>query len=268
MRGGVARGGHHAMVHGHMATRVGPLFAEVTAPEADKFTAPLVLVHGLWERAPAWRRFAGYLAHRGWRCIALERRAEASDLAAHVSDLRTAIGTLEAAPVLIGHDLGALLALHCTEAARAVIALAPLVGPPFAAPPLALRRAGTRLARWRGAALRPPRRQWGDAYPARDSTEPAWLVREILAGAPPLAARAPAPSRAVFAVEGDEMTPVRVAAALAEHVGAELQVVSGSDHAALNTSGWDARVAAIHRWIIRHLGVDLLGFYDEAMHSD
>jgi alpha-beta hydrolase superfamily lysophospholipase len=251
-----------------MATRVGPLFAEVTSPEADKFTAPLVLVHGLWERAPAWRRFAGYLAHRGWRCIALERRADVSDVAAHVTDLRTAIATLEAPPVIIGHDLGALLALRCTEAARAVIALAPLVGPPFAAPPLALQRAGTRLARWRGAALRPPRRQWRNAYPARDSTEPARLVREILAGGPALAASVRASSRAVFAVEGDEMIPVGVAAALAKHVGAELQVVPGCDHAALNTPGWDARVAAIHRWIIRHLGVDLLGFYDEAMQPD
>src|ERR1700690_3328996 len=121
-----------------MATRIGPLLAEVSAPETDKFTAPLVLVHGLWERPPAWRRFAGYLVHRGWRCIALERRAAALDIGAHLPDLRVAIATLDAPPVLVGHDVGAVLALHCADAARAVIALAPLIGPPFAAPPAAL----------------------------------------------------------------------------------------------------------------------------------
>src|SRR4029453_18774510 len=107
-------------------TRFGPLDAEVTRPETDKFTAPLVLVHGLWDRAAVWRRFAGYLAHRGWQCIALVRRGEVSDVATHVSDLRTAIAAVDAPPVIVGHDFGALLALHCGDVARAVVALAPL----------------------------------------------------------------------------------------------------------------------------------------------
>src|SRR5262245_39904138 len=110
----------------------GPLAAEVTRPESEKFTVPLVLVHGLWERAAAWRRFAGSLAHRGWHCIALERRDGAGDVAVHVADLRAALAGLDAPAVLLGHDLGANLALACGDAARAVVALAPLIAPPFA----------------------------------------------------------------------------------------------------------------------------------------
>src|SRR5215831_4692050 len=157
-----------------MAVRFGPLRAEVTDPESERFTAPLVLVHGLWAGAAVWRRFAGYLAHRGWRCIALERRADAGlDLGAHADDLGAAIAALDAPPVVVGHDLGALLALRCAEGGRAVVALAPLVAPPHA-----LQRAGTWLTRWRGTALSPP----PVGYPLRDRTEPAALIKQVLAG--------------------------------------------------------------------------------------
>ncbi len=251
-----------------MRSRLGPLQAEVIDPESEKFTAPMVLVHGLWERAPVWRRFAGYLAHRGWRCVAVERRAEAADLAAHVRDLRAAMTALAAPPVVVGHDLGAGLALHCADVARAVIALAPLVGPPIATPPDVLRHAGTWLARWRGAPLRAPRGRWRSAYPVRDVAEPAALVRQVLAGDPRLAVPASAVPRAVFALQDDEITAVAAAQALAQHVGAELQVIGGAGHAVLSAPGWEASVAAVHRWIIQRLGVDLLAFYEDAMQTE
>src|SRR5262245_21398394 len=140
--------------------RFGPLLAEITEPESERYTAPLLLLHGLWERASQWRRFAGYLAHRGWRCLALERRADVTDLAEHVGDLRAAVAVLGSSPVIVGHDLGAVLALHCADRARAVVALAPLVGPPLAPPPPALLQAGSWFARWRGAPLRAPGGRW------------------------------------------------------------------------------------------------------------
>jgi pimeloyl-ACP methyl ester carboxylesterase len=248
--------------------RVGPLPAEIIGPESEKFTASLILVHGLWERAPVWRRFAGYLAHRGWRCIAVERRAESADLAAHVADLRAAIAVLEAPPVVLGHDLGAVLAMHCADVARAAVALAPVVSPPLAAPPAALQRAGSWLARRRGAPLRAPYGRWRSAYPQRDVAEPAALVRQVLAGELPLAPPpGPAP-RAVFAMQDDEITPPSAAQAFAQHSGAELHVVPGGGHAALAAPGWETNVAMVHRWIIQRLGVDLLAFYEESMQSE
>ena len=175
---------------------------------------------------------------------------------------------LAAPPVVIGHDLGAMLALHCTDMARAVIALAPLVGPPVAAPPTALQQAGNWLTRRRGAPLHAPRRRWRSAYPRRDVTEPAALVRQILAGEPRLAVPATAVPRAVFALQDDEITPAAAAQALAQHTGAELQVIRGVGHAVLSAPGWEPSVAAVHRWIIQHLGVDLLALYEEAMQPE
>jgi len=255
-----------ARIARRMTIRFGPLTAEIIEPESEKFTAPLVLIHGLWERAATWRRFAGYLSHRGWRCIALQRRGDAGlDLAAHVGDLAAALATLEQLPVIVGHDLGALLAFQCADRARAVVGMAPLVGPPLAAPPAALVRAGTWFQRLRSTPLSPPGGRWRSAYPLRDAVEPAQIVREILAGAPlPVTPSRPTPS-AVFAVEHDPVTPVAAAAALAERVGAELHRLPSTEHAALMATGWETHVAAMHRWIVQRLGVDLLALYEEAM---
>jgi len=248
-----------------MAVRFGPLRAEVTDPESERFTAPLVLVHGLWAGAAVWRRFAGYLAHRGWRCVALERRADAElHLGAHADDLDAAIAALDAPPVVVGHDLGALLALRCAERARAVVALAPLVTPPLAAPPQALQRAGTWLTRWRGGPLSPPPL----GYPLRDRTEPAALIKQVLAGELPPPSPSGVAPRAVCAVQDDPITAMPAARALADHVGAELHVLPGADHCAVLAPGWEAHVAAIHRWIIQRLGVDLLALYDESMQTE
>jgi alpha-beta hydrolase superfamily lysophospholipase len=249
-------------------TPFGPLLGEVTAPESEKFTAEMVLVHGLWERAPAWRRFAGYLAHRGWHCIALERRAGTGEAAAHAADLRAAIATLDAAPVVVGHDLGANLALRCADGARAVIALAPLVGPPLAAGPTALQHAGSWLARRRGAAVRAPRRAWRGAYPNRDITEPAALVRQVLEGQPPLGDAPRTVPRAVFAMEHDEVVAASALQALARHLGAEFQTAPGVGHAVLSAPAWETTVAAVHRWIVQRLGVDLLALYEDAMNPE
>ena len=249
-----------------MTQRFGPLAAEVTRPESEKFTVSLVLVHGLWERAAAWRRFAGFLAHRGWHCIALERRDGAGDVAVHVADLRAALAGLDAPAVLLGHDLGANLALACGDAARAVVALAPLVAPPFASAPAALEQAGTWLSRWRGAPLRPPRGRWGEAYPNRDIAEPSALVAQSLAGGPPLVPVS-VPS-VVFAMENDLITPPDAAARMAQHVDAELRTIAAVGHAVLSDPRWESVVDATHRWIVQRLGIDLLAMYDEAMNPE
>src|SRR5262245_48804239 len=179
-------------------TTIGPLRAEITRPETEKFTAPLLLLHGLWERPPAWRRFAGYLAHRGWQCIALARRDDVSDIGVHLADLRAAIAALDAPPVLLGHDLGGVIALPCADVARAVAAVAPLVGPPLVATMPALEHAGSWLARLRGAPLHAPRGSWASAYPTRDVAEDAGLLKQILAGALPPGSAAGEIPRAVF----------------------------------------------------------------------
>lgn len=246
--------------------RVGPLMAEVIDPESDRFTASMVLVHGLWERAASWRRFAGYLAHRGWRCTAVERRTDDTALDAHVADLRAVIATFEAPPVVIGHDLGALIAMRCADLTRATVAVAPLVGPPLAAPPEALQRAGSWLARRRGWPLRAPQGRWHKAYPHGELLEPAGLIRQI-ASQTAVASPVGTEPRAVFAMRDDEVTSAEAAAALAARCGAEHIVLPGG-HAALAPPAWEAAVAGVHRWLIQRLGVDLLALYEESMQTE
>ena len=246
-----------------MPTSIGQLAVEVTEPESPRFTASLLLVHGLWERAAAWRRFAGYLAHRGWRCVAVDLGGD-GDLAARAAALRGTIAALGAPPVLLGHDLGATLALQSAEMARAVVALTPLLGPPHAEPAPPLYAAGTWLARRRGTPLRAPRGRWHALYPTDDLCEPALLVRAVAGGAlrlTPVPATVPA---IVFAAERDPLLDPRQARAVADLVGAELSVLGGVGHAVLDEPGWESGVAAIHRWIVQRLGVDLLALYDEA----
>ncbi len=231
--------------------------SEVFTPESDKFTASVVLVHGLWGQPSDWRRFGSYLAHRGWRCIAVDRSPAARSVGAAEMELRAAIARLDSPPVVIGHDFGAHLALCCADVARAVVAIAPITGAPPARG--ALRRSGTWLERLRGSARHPPR---GGPYLHRAIAEPAALIGEIAADVP-LPALGGAP-RTVFAMEQDEIVPVEALRSYAAQIDAELHVVPAAGHAILDAPHWERCVAAVHRWIIRQLGVDLLALYDEA----
>ncbi len=250
-----------------MERRLGSLRAEHTRGEGGKFTAPMVLVHGLWETAVAWRPFVGFLSHRGWDCFALHLR-DAESVAMLRADLHDAIAALDTAPVLIGHDLGALLALDVAAQARAVVALAPLVLPPvIGAPPEALARAGNWITRWRGRALAPPRGRWRTDYDARAAPVPTALVRELSAQPWPVTpprARVPV---LVLAGAQDAVTDPAAAQTLAAAVAAPCEISDGG-HALAVAAGWEARVSRIHRWAVRELGEELLALYAEAMEPD
>jgi pimeloyl-ACP methyl ester carboxylesterase len=126
---------------------------------------------------------------------------------------------------------------------------------------LGAQRAGTWIERWRGERLHAPTR----GYSNRRCTEPAALVHAVIEG--PALSSTPAGGdvpRLVLAMDGDELTPVATARAFAAHSGAQFQVIGGAGHAVLADTHWEACVAAVHRWVIRELGVDLLALYDEA----
>ena len=253
-----------------MEQKIGPLIADVWHGESERFTAPLLLVHGLWDTADTWRRFTGFLTHRGWHCVAPHLRGRRGSEPArrfeeHLSDLRAVVGAMDAPPVIVGHDLGGLLALHAASAARAVVALAPLVPVSVAAqPPAALAGAGTWWQRWRGGLRSAPAGRWRGAYPLQNrALEPAALLRQLTeeplegplgtGGVPAL----------VLAGEADRVTPLDDARALAERAGAELQVCGGSGHALPLDANWKDTVSTVHRWIIHRLGAALLELYEE-----
>src|SRR5262245_29767914 len=105
--------------------------------ENARYTAPIWLVHGLWTGAWCWRAFGSLLAHRGWESLAVDLRGRAESRPAnlgrvsvrdYVDDVTTVLGERGgAAPILVGHDLGALVCLAAAERVpcRAIVALAP-----------------------------------------------------------------------------------------------------------------------------------------------
>jgi pimeloyl-ACP methyl ester carboxylesterase len=245
-----------------MRGRLGPLTAEHSEAERTKFTAPLVLVHGLWDGPRSWRRFMGYLSHRGWRCIAVgwENAADRQSLAAGQRALAAALAELDEAPVVIGHDLGGLMTMRAAAQTRAAIALAPLV--PGATS--ALERAGGWLQRLRGAARSPG--ALASHYPSARPTEPIELLRDLvdLGQREDLDDRTGnAAPRLIVAGDADKLSPPAAVRELASACGAELEVVSGGHRLHLD-DGWEEHAAIVHRWLIRSLGEELLALYDEA----
>jgi pimeloyl-ACP methyl ester carboxylesterase len=242
-----------------MARTLGSLDVELTEAERAKFTAPLVLVHGLWDDPKSWRRFMGFLSHRGWRCFAVgwglaEQRAT---LVARRESLARAIAELEDLPILVGHDLGGVLALQLAEQARAVVTIAPLTS----ASCEALAGSGTWLQRLRGSD-RTAGRGLVAHYPAGKHIEPAALIGEVAEGSmqPPPAGASP---RLVVAGDADSLAPPDSTRSLAAAAAAQIEIVPGG-HALHLGDGWETAATTVHRWLIQTLGEELLALYEEA----
>ena len=263
-----------------MQRRIGDLTIESIAGESAKFAAPMVLVHGLWCSAAVWRNFMGYLAHRGWTCHAVNLRghgdAGGSDVIAQLSiadylgDLERVLATCEAAPVLVGHDLGGLLALSCPPgAARAVVALAPLVPGALGGTVNRVLSSWTaRVAMLRSGALPPPSGRLGAAYlaspvPGGTTPESTRAARELRDDTFSVPSRRGTPTLLV-AGEHDPFCPPPAVERLARHLGADFQIAERAGHAMAWAPGWEVLVAATHRWLIQTLGEPLLLLREDA----
>jgi pimeloyl-ACP methyl ester carboxylesterase len=262
--------------------RVGHIEIDTIAAERSKFTAPIVFVHGLWCTSSVWHRLMGSLAHRGWDCHAVNLRGRSSsgvqplpsssaqaNIAAHLADLNAVIAACESPPVVVGHDLGGLLALSSSLAsARANVAFSPLLPPSWRSTPLpGFTGLRARIAlRWRDR-LPPPRGQalrhfFGPIAPQSIVPETAALAHDL--GDPtlsfPVGTAAPT---LILIGEADPVTSVPAATRLAATVGAEVQRVAGGGHALPWESSWQERGTELHRWLIRTLGDSLLAMLDE-----
>ena len=263
-----------------MQRRVGDITIESIASESAKFAAPLVLVHGLWCSAAVWRKFMGYLAHRGWTCHAVNLRGHGDAggrdqisgvrIADYVSDLQRVIALCDTAPVVMGHDLGGLLALACPPAAiRAVVALAPLVPRAISGSvhPAMLSSWRARIAMWRARPLPPPTGKLGAEYfaaaPPGGATADSTLVAHELDddvfqlrlgnGSPTL----------VVAGECDRFSPPGSVERLAQHARAQFRIAERTGHAMPWARGWEYQAAVTHRWMVQTLGAPLLLRDDE-----
>lgn len=230
---------------------------ELSRAEFDKYAAPLLLVHGLWSGPHLWRPTASYLAHRGWNSYVLCWREAAQnwvDLLACAERAADALGK----PVIVGHDLGALVALRL-ERVRAAVAIAPLpCGPESSPHPFASSLRG-RWARWRGAELLPTeaeaRRVLGLNREQLRPEASRWLD-EI--GAIDLCAASDALPRIVLAGAEDPCAPRREVEALAARAGAECRVEAAAGHDLLYGPRWQTTAAQVHRWLVQRLGESVL----------
>jgi pimeloyl-ACP methyl ester carboxylesterase len=261
-----------------MQRRVGQVVAESIAAESAKFTASMLLIPGFWCAASVWRRFMGYLAHRGWACHALSLRGPAEagrggaigavQFADYADDVRKVIDSCEAPPVVVGHDLGGLLALACGSSARAVVALAPVVPRAIAATAHpALTGMGARVAMLRSGPLVAPRGRVAAAYfgggaPGGIRSDSGRVARELASSAFRLPPTCALPAL-VLAGERDAFCPPDAVEHLARHYGATFRSVEGASHAMPWEPGWERRVSEIHRWLIQTLGEPLLLPRDE-----
>jgi pimeloyl-ACP methyl ester carboxylesterase len=114
------------------------LYIESWLPERRSRRRPLFLVHGELGGSWLWERYLGYFAGRGWEAHALNLRAHfwssTDDVAqltfdSYLEDVRAGIARLGSNPVVVGHGLGALLALKAAETA-------PIGGLVLISPPL------------------------------------------------------------------------------------------------------------------------------------
>ncbi len=269
-----------------MERRLALLRAEVSAPERNKFTAPLLLLHGLWSGSWSWQEVAGALSQRGWECWALDLRGRPESrtvetigripLEDYVEDVVTAAQHLWAPPIVCGHDLGALLALLAAAQVRpcALMCLAPLLPHAWVAdgrPPAPLVRLSAVPALLWGRALHPPRLAMACDFlfntlpPAaqaqlhvRLQPDSGIVARTLTRGhvAFPTAG-VPCP---VLVVSGgaDRMSPPTTARWLADRLLAEHRDYPEHGHWLCAGEQGMRLTGDLHRWLIRTLGETLL----------
>lgn len=108
-------------------------------PSGPSAHPPLLFVHGGYATAQTWDvYFIPYFSKRGFDCHALDlsghgasegrERLDSFGLKDYVDDVAQIVATMDSAPILIGHSMGALVVEHYLERApvRAAVLMAPV----------------------------------------------------------------------------------------------------------------------------------------------
>lgn len=244
---------------------------EMTAiePESPRYACDLLFLHGLWSGPALWTAVAAGLAHRGWRCLSLDLRAAtgaapgARGLSVWLETARAAVRSLDASPVVIGHDVGGLiaLALAAQGVPRAAIAVAPLLDG------AATLVSGPRrlLARWLNVPVEPPppdhaafarlKPESRDRLRARLQAEEGSSVASLRD--PALLPQEPAVPTLLVAQRDDPVVSPFLVQLSARGIGAESLTLPGG-HWPMMEEPVDLWTTQIHRWIIRRAGGSVL----------
>ncbi len=100
------------------------LYVERWLPERRSRRRPLLLIHGELGGSWLWENYLSYFAQRGWEGHAINLRAhfwsDTADLASldfwsYLDDVEAGLAALDRPAVLVGHGMGALLAMKAAE---------------------------------------------------------------------------------------------------------------------------------------------------------
>ena len=269
----------------HLAT----LSAEISVPERNKFTAPVLLIHGLWTGSWMWQNIATALSLRGWECWALDVRGRpgsqpVSDIGKirvedYIEDVTTAVQRLWAPPVVWGADLGALMALQAAArlSPRALICSAPLLPRswiPHERPALPLVRLSALPALLWGRSLAPPRLSLAQEFlfpgftlalqeqlHAQLRPDSGTAVRTLTQNARnerELAETSPHCPLLVVRGGRDRMSSAAACQWLVAHLQADQQVYPDLGYWLYSGPSAIRLATDVHRWIIQTLGDSLL----------
>lgn len=229
------------------------LYVESWLPERRSRRRPLFLLHGEVSGSWLWERYLSYFAQRGWEGHALNLRAhfwsETADLASldmdsYLDDALAGLDALGRPAVLIGHGLGALLALKVAEARDAVglVLIGPALPKPISPepPPHVVRLVPAtfrqELIGWAGPVdhIRRQNPDLSESDVARIQhlmgAESGAARRQMLAGVP--VERASVENIPALVLGGglDRLFPASESERLAEWLGAEYQVFPDHSH--------------------------------------
>lgn len=235
----------------------------IIEPESDRYRAELIFLAGLWVGSSVWRTIAAGFAHRGWRCVLVDRSdpGGTQDWPAAVSRV---VRAREAKPILIGHDAGALLALDLAarDLVRGAVAVAPLLDglqsilSPLARALLPLRRATSPVA------PPDPASAYFSGIPAAQHEllraglhpEPVAYLRAVPRLGAPSAPRAPT---LLVAQQADEVASQLFVEICASGIEADFLRLQGGHWPMLEARA-DDWITQVHRWIIKRVGHGLL----------
>jgi len=241
---------------------------------------PLVFVHGAYVGAWCWAEyFMPWFAERGYPVYALSLRGHGESagrerlheygLADFAEDLATAVRGLEAAPVLIGHSMGALVVQKYLErnpgAARAAGLFCPV--PPFGILPvsfsLALTRPGlfaeinalalggrtSRAGLQEALFAGPVAAERLERYFRRMQPESRRAILDMSGWGLPDGARTNLPETIVLGAERDALISPAFAQTAAQLLGADYRTLPGLGHAIMLEPGWRAAAEALADWL-------------------
>jgi pimeloyl-ACP methyl ester carboxylesterase len=266
-----------------MIQTIAGLLTERYPPEKPKFKAPLLFIHGLWTGSWCWTTWATHFCNLGWDCWALNfhgrvepaeekilRRLSFSDC---VDDLIEFVDCFPSSPVVIAHDVGALIALKTTsiKSISALILAAPAV--PRSAQ--AVRSPMLRLLRlkylWLIYLGRPFLPQEKDRHkllaPLPESLqakisdemvpESPHLIAELFSCAVNTDSSFPSCPSLILAGTQDAVIPPTSGRLLAQRLGSDYREHPDQGHWIIESRA-EPIVREIHRWLVQKLGAEIL----------